>query len=1246
MSSKELKAALKEAREAIKIKKFSEAIKLCNKILKEDAQNYMALLLMGASYQDMDRKEAAVYLKRALDCGNDPTVALQGLLNCVEDKELPDVCGKLLNLTPDKYSDLHGKLLAVALRGECLDGALKILESEINLPRDNEMRITSAYNCLSKILLPNAALETSYESLVQRTLEHDIQNREDPFLHEKMRRYLKLLQRLKQYETLAEASLLMYDRFQNDIYPLEWICKVFVEKLVDESWLKQTLHDNIELYVDAALAIKGDSVLALVAKGMLHYENQNFKQAEEVLKKAYALQPNWSICVKTLVEVYMQMRLYGLAECLLRQSKITDSNFFITLVEDGNLEKLEEANAVYKELKPETEILYYYAKLKLLLKDTDQFESHMENLKNVNFPVDALDVLNALYNLAQNNTLKAVEILKQHENSCTCLLELVKLYYDVQDFENSFLCALKATKLEPNNSKCFFWLGKLYQQNSDSARARKCFEKCIALNPSNKDAIILLSSIYRKQNEWEANSKLLQNSVSAVNGSSSAWAQLQLGLHHLGQQNYDEAIAAFRTVLRYDINNITSWEGLADAYMNRGSYVSAIRVFEKINELQPDNPYPKLQQATIKNILKHHKDALLLFEELLEKDAKYFPAIKGIAESHFGLCYYRLDQRQVGRSRDHAQLAVDYFSRALKLKPTFVCLWKQMGNILDTVASFPESKSHLLLEGSLAGVNHRSQACIEGEKLFELAGRFYSRALKLNMDDNFLWYELATNNYRRALKYVKDKEGRRKLLTTASEAAKQAIKLDPIRWQNWNLLGVISATDEINNLALAQHCFIEAVTIDKKTSAVSWSNLGVLYLLEGSVNFANKAFSRAQQSDTTFPNAWIGQALIAEQIGQADEAMDLFRHCTQLGYHSESALGYAHWVCSILNEEYQKNKRYQFSIENMHALPLSHDSISWHCNDKESEASVEALHFQGFISIKLGLWKTAELALRKASVKASGIQRDKILCELGHCLIKQKKFTEAVDCFDRLNETTYHATVGKAYAYFKAGQYQESYAEYESALNWLATTDQEKAYALIAMSAMVYAFQGEADAKTILFQCITLPEPPIEALFSACSLGLLHKDSVLTDLVIKELRKYENDPKNGHHVVYLVSQYLWANKQKSQSLAYLVSQVHKYPARPKLRQILAVSLLKNHRTPKQNLIVASSIAQSALVLDLHDQQSGSTRAVDAAKWLAVASEAVRPVDERKRRILAQKAVHVDPTCKEAWSALIRISLKK
>ncbi|XP_055636051.1 tetratricopeptide repeat protein 37 [Toxorhynchites rutilus septentrionalis] len=1249
MSSKELKAMLKEAREAVKNKTFPCAIELCKKILKEDKENYMALLLLGASYQDTNKKEAASFLKQALVCSTDPTVALQGLANCAEINELPEIYEKLLTLTPNKFSDIHSKLLAVANQGEQIEKIVKILQQETEGELKGNDRIKSAFECLSSIFIQDQSIQAKNESLAERALEHAVVNRDDPYLHEKFKQYLKLLYRLKKNEKLVGKASLMHKQFQNDIFPLEWICKAYVEELVGRNEVQTLLEAPLDTYLDAAIKLNSESVLALAAKGIQCYRDEDWVRAELLLRKVDSLQPNWNIILNMLADVYTHLKLYGQAENICRRIKVVKSNLFIALIEDGSLEKLQEASsyrACLLDGNSDSKMLFFSTKLKILLNNLQNIEAELEQLEASDISPEMLDLLRALRCKAERDKTEAVQILQKHGNNCECLLELAKLHYDDSNIEQSFLCALKATKLEPTNAKCFYWMGKLYLHNSDLIRSRKCLEKTIFLNPFYKEAIVLLSSLYRRLSEWEANSKLLHNTITFASGANSSWAFLQLGLHHLGQQSYDEAISAFRTVIRYDVQNITSWEGLADAYLGRGSYTSAMKVFEKIVELNPVNPYPKLQLANIKNMLKQHEEAVPLFEELLANDGNYFPAIKGIAECHARLCYSFLGQRLIGKCHDHAQSAVDYFTRALKIKPNFVCLWKQLGNILDTVAELPKSKAHLQIEGSLAGVSHRRQFSLQGIKLFELASRCYSRALKMNAEDSFLWYELALNHYRQSNRFCFDENDRRKRLLSAVEFAKQSIKLEPNRWQNWNLLGAISVSKEINNLALAQHCFIEAISLDKKSAAVSWTNLGIMYLLQNSTTLANKAFGRAQQTDTTYINAWIGQAVIAEQIGQADEAMDLFRHCTQLGYHPESSLGYPHWVCSILNEEdYRRNKRYQFAIDNMHALPLSHDCITWHCEDKNGEASVEAFRFLGYLSNRLELWRTASSAFERALTGACGVERDQILCDLGYCLIKEKKYEEAVERYQQVSEATYLATIGKATAYFKAGHYQESYAEYESALNWLATSDLEKAYVLIAMSAMVYAFQGEADAKTILFQCITLPNPPIEALFSSCALGLLYSDSVLTELVIKELRKYENDLRHGHHVVYLVSQFLWGSKQKSQSLNYLISQVHKFPNRPKLRQVLAVSMLKNHRTPKKNLVAASGVAESALVLDLHDAQY-NTRALDAAKWLAVASEAMRPVDERRRKILAQKAVHVDPTCKEAWSSLIRITSAK
>lgn len=83
------------------------------------------------------------------------------------------------------------------------------------------------------------------------------------------------------------------------------------------------------------------------------------------------------------------------------------------------------------------------------------------------------------------------------------------------------------------------------------------------------------------------------------------------------------------------------------------------------------------------------------------------------------------------------------------------------------------------------------------------------------------------------------------------------------------------------------------------------------------VKLAHKSFQNAQSSDPHCVRGWIGQALVAEEA-QPLEAMDLFRHASEIQYHvsvvvlsvielddqlspqSEAAAGHAHWVCHTL----------------------------------------------------------------------------------------------------------------------------------------------------------------------------------------------------------------------------------------------------------------------------------------------------------------------------------------------------------
>lgn len=180
---------------------------------------------------------------------------------------------------------------------------------------------------------------------------------------------------------------------------------------------------------------------------------------------------------------------------------------------------------------------------------------------------------------------------------------------------------------------------------------------------------------------------------------------------------------------------------------------------------------------------------------------------------------------------------------------------------------------------------------------------------------------------------------------------------------------------EILDFKMAQHCFIKGLKIDKKSS-ICWINLGLVYLMHSDIKLANKCFNNSQQIDAERLEAWIGQALIAETIDDKEEAMDLFRHCTQLGFHSESAHGYADWVCQALTDGTKFNKRvYDYAIKKMHAISVATDAINWFCTAEDYSETISALTHYGYLAYHEGLYKTTIDVYEKALVIAKDGER-------------------------------------------------------------------------------------------------------------------------------------------------------------------------------------------------------------------------------------------------------------------------------
>lgn len=425
---------------------------------------------------------------------------------------------------------------------------------------------------------------------------------------------------------------------------------------------------------------------------------------------------------------------------------------------------------------------------------TDEAAKYIEKLTAANM-TEHIQLLKAYKYQREENFTAALEELQFTEfTSCDYLLEKGKCYFALENYQGSLNEILRATRIDPHNSDCFHWLGKVYTVNNDTDRARKCFEKSVFLNPQHEQSVVLLSTIYRQLSEWDLNLKLLQTAAQAIPNTSCKWAELQLGFHNLGQNNFDEAIIAFRAVLRLDTKNFATWEGLADAYLKRGSFNSAMKVYQKICELNEDNFYPRLQVANIKTTLRLYKEAIEAYEDLLKDDSDHVPTLKGLADAHMGMANQCLEQRLLGRAKAHAGDAVRHLIRAIQIRNNYICLWRLLGEAFDFVAAMAMSKASLTIPGSLANKTDMEEVEISGDELYELASRFYCRAIKINKTDYSLWYELALNYYKRALQFGMTEDLKRKYFELASESCKYIIKESSKRWKYWNLLGVISSS--------------------------------------------------------------------------------------------------------------------------------------------------------------------------------------------------------------------------------------------------------------------------------------------------------------------------------------------------------------------------------------------------------------------------------------------------------------------
>ncbi|XP_064152615.1 tetratricopeptide repeat protein 37 [Anguilla rostrata] len=1150
MASKEVKSALKNAREAIKNKEYKEALKHCKAVLKLEKSNYNAWVFIGLAASELEQPDQAQSAyRKACDLEPEQLLAWQGLANLFEKStqtdfkaELPRVYQKLITLyeSSDKVKcyEVGKKLVEIYHTEKNHLQVARLWCRLIQLKEDAEEGVVGRAGLLKLWQEMTQLLADSVEEQDNETQQHLINAFEKAMSlmdnipsedHKKLSaNYITCLSKLPHEEVkMKEACEAMLSLYPTHAFPLEVLGTHYLRSGVCSEEAGGCFARLLELDADSGLAHIGLGAKAL--------EEGRYEEAVRSLAAGLKRARSCSVGWLRLAQAQLKLHRYAASAVSCRQGlKVLDGDAggaesrrrllrmkAEALVRAGgeqNADEALEALAQLDDADNDPDLVSLRGRAYLQKGLVDKALQVSSELPPEAHPGQAeVLVLRGLAQLARDELREAEEsflkALELKPSSGECLFLLGRLYWDMgeetrRDKGKAHIHLMKAAKLDPHLGVTFRYLGHYYRDVArDPGRARGCYKRAFELDASEAEAGAAAVDLSMELGDMDSALAILTAVTEEATPGSAKWAWMRRGLYHLKIDQPPHAIDDLQAALRADPQDWVCWECLGEAYLKRRCFTSALKAFDKARQLNPASIYSLYQMAAIKQVLGKFTEAVPEYMQIISQE-EYVPALKGLGECHLALAQGAMADYLDGRAVDLIQLAVEFLFRALQLRPDLCCLWKLLGDVCTAAHAVSPGRARVLVPGPLAGMDPADQKhTLDQTQVLKLGERCYGRALKLMSEAPNLWHDLGLNYYHQARRLVGQEEERGACLDKSLQCIKKAVMLDSTKHSYWNALGVVAMSTGIENFALAQHSFIKSLNMEAN-NVVAWTNLGALYLKTENIELSHEAFKIAQSLEPLYVNCWIGQALIAEAVGSYD-TMDLYRHTTELSTHTEGVKGYAFWVCStLLDKTNRESELYRYNIVQMNAVSAAQVALCKYAERIQTDSS--AFTMLGYLNEHLNLKNQAVWAYLRAVelLQPAGPSEELsfALRNYGRALCNTGQWEQAVRIYSSTPQEELYDITGLALAYFRAGLLQDSVSAYEKALA-VASSEKERAYILTALALLQHRIGNMDAAKTLLFKCSVLKEPIAESLLSLCALGLVRGDATLASAALAELLK-------------------------------------------------------------------------------------------------------------------------------------------
>lgn len=502
-----------------------------------------------------------------------------------------------------------------------------------------------------------------------------------------------------------------------------------------------------------------------------------------------------------------------------------------------------------------------------------------------------------------------------------------------KDRNGAYTRFLSSLQADMNHAPAYTSLGVYYADyGKDRNRARKCFQKAFELSASEVGAAERLARLFASSGEWDLVEAVAQRVIESGRVSSIhhvdkinsglkkkgiSWPFAALGVVQLNQQDFIKSTVSFQSALRSSPQDYHSWVGLGESYHNSGRYVAATRAFEQAQKLESstengnlgDNWFCSYMLANVKRELGEFENAIVGYREVLLARPNEFGVSIALLQTLIEYSWRSIELGFFGRSVTLAIESVDVASNIFEFRNDVFDLWRAIGDACSIFScaqayaqDLPSQKVRALLDAGIEPEEYELLSDFDGigknvlqtlstgtdqasalQFSIQAAILANKRAIRVSANDvharAIAWYNLGWTEYRAhfcTMENTSSSSKKRSLrfLETSVQCFKKAIELEAANAEFWNSLGVVTTT---LNPKVSQHSFVRSLHLNDRSAKV-WTNLGTLYLIQNDFQLANEAFTRAQSTDPDYAQAWVGQGMLATQLGETGEAYTLFTH--------------------------------------------------------------------------------------------------------------------------------------------------------------------------------------------------------------------------------------------------------------------------------------------------------------------------------------------------------------------------------